>query len=148
MKSINEMSVLDFQTNDGMIKSDINEIRYLLYVFQKYNEILFGTMWGDLTEEEQDKFKKYLDFIEYFQNKYLYSHHLRNGEKSDFDMMKLMQKKLSELDENDSKNREMVLNLIESYRSDYKEKKAERESLQKELEEVKNEKYSGDFWFR
>lgn len=148
MKNINNMSVLDFQTKDGLIKSDINEIRYLLYVIQQYNETLFGTMWGDLSKEEQEKFQKYLDYIEYFQNKYLYIQHLRNGEKSDFNMMILLQKKLPTLDENDSKNREALLNLIESYRSDYKRKKSEREKLQEELEKVKSEKYSGDFWFR
>lgn len=145
MKSINEMSVLDFQTKFGEIKCNANELRFLLYLVEKMNKLICGQFWGDLTEKEQEEQEKNLDYVEYFQNRYLYLPSLRYEEKFNFDIMKSMSKKLNSC--KDEEEEKAIAELLESYKKSYLNSREERKNIAEELDKIKTEKYSGNFWF-
>lgn len=144
MKTINEIPALDFQVKFGEMKCNANEVRYLLHVVEQINEILFGQLFGELTADEQKQMKQNLNYVEYFQNKYLYLASLRNKEKESFDMMKTMQDKLKFCkNENDKKQ---LNEIVVKFKQEYENIKAEREQLSSELSALKQKKYSGVFF--
>lgn len=144
MKNINEISALDYQVKVGEMKCNAHEIRYLLHIMEQMNEIICGQFYGDLNEEEQERHKTNLDYLEYFQNKYLYLPALRKEEKEWFEMLKDAQVRSGKVtdDEDLKKARE----IIDFCKLKYEKAKQERVNLTNELDAVKIEKYSGVFF--
>lgn len=144
MKGINEISVLNYQVKKGEMKCNANEVRYLLHIIEQMNEIICGQFYGDLTEEEQKTHTSNLDYIEYFENKYLCLPALREKEKEWFNMMQDVQTKYKGL--NDSEEMDSAIKMIAFCKNEYTNLKQEREQLASELDAVKEEKYSGIFF--
>lgn len=144
MKSVNEISALDFQVKEGEMKCNAKEVRYLLHIIEQMNEIICGQFYGDLTEDEQSKHKTNMDYIEYFENKYLCLPALREKEKEWFNMMQDVQMKSKNL--TDSPEMESATQMIVFCKNEYENMKRERAELTSELETVKKEKYSDVFF--
>ena len=144
MKSVSEISSLDYQVKNGEMKCNANEVRYLLYIIEQMNDIICGQFYGDLTEEEQEKHKLNLEYLEYFQNKYLYLPALREKEKGWFDMMQTAQMKSKNLE--NSKELEKANEAINFCKSEYGKIRKERKQIASELDAIKAEKYSGVFF--
>jgi aspartyl-tRNA synthetase len=124
---------------NGDIKCDVGEVRFLLYIVEQMNQLINKYAVGE-DKTEREKIKKFIEYYEYFKDKYLVLQEIRNQENFYFNQMKAWQKKLNE--SSDENMKKLILESANEYQTKYKKLKKKRECLCKELEKLKKEKYS------
>ena len=80
---------------NGDIKCDVGEVRFLLYIVEQMNQLINKYAVGE-DKTEREKIKKFIEYYEYFKDKYLVLQEVRNQENFYFNQMKAWQKKLNE----------------------------------------------------
>ena len=85
---------------NGDIKCDVGEVRFLLYIVEQMNQLINKYAVG----EDNEKIKKFIEYYEYFKDKYLVLQEVRNQENFYFNQMKAWQKKLNESSDENIKN--------------------------------------------
>ena len=80
---------------NGDIKCDVGEVRFLLYIVEQMNQLINKYAVGE-DKTEREKIKKFIEYYEYFKDKYLVLQEIRNQENFYFNQMKAWQKKLNE----------------------------------------------------
>jgi hypothetical protein len=116
---------------NGDIKCDVGEVRFLLYIVEQMNQLINKYAVG----EDNEKIKKFIEYYEYFKDKYLVLQEVRNQENFYFNQMKAWQKKLNE--SSDENMKKLILESANEYQTKYKKLKKKRECLCKELEKLK-----------
>lgn len=134
IKSIYDMELSDYAVKEGDVKIDAEELKRLFLLVGEYHSMLRSM--SDLNEETKKSLEKDLEFIEYAQNKYIVLGDLRRKQKYWFDILKKMDDK--EFTKNVAV--EEIDNLRREVYGYYLEAKTKRESLQKEIEQLKKNK--------
>jgi len=100
---------------NGDIKCDVGEVRFLLYIVEQLNQLINKYAVG----EDNEKIKKFIEYYEYFKDKYLVLQEVRNQENFYFNQMKAWQKKLNE--SSDENMKKLILESANEYQTKYKD---------------------------
>lgn len=135
MENICDMNINYINTKEGDVKVDIKELRALLNCIGNYHTVL-SNMLENLDDKEVTGLTNGIEYVEYFQNKYIVLAGLRK-EQADW------YKRLKNIEKNGNKEKEMSAEEFEKLKTDafelYLTAKDKREKLDKECEAWRKE---------